>query len=67
MSGERLVRRAFIAASIILLLSGIMDLAVYMISRFHAPAWALGASWIAMAIMLLAAEKALRTRRGLKG
>ena len=53
------IRRVFFIASLILLLSGFMDFIAYLLSGFHAPAWVLGASWIAMGLILLAVERTL--------
>lgn len=32
--------------------SGILDITVYLLDGYHAPAWALGISWIAVAVLL---------------
>jgi len=51
MKPENLSRTLRIA-SVILAISGFLDLALYFLENFHAPSWVLGVSWLAIAILV---------------
>jgi len=46
------LNRTLRIASVILAISGFLDLALYFLENFHAPSWVLGVSWLAIALLL---------------
>ena len=48
----RKLSRTLRIGALALAVSGILDIAVYLLANYHAPSWALGVSWIAMAALL---------------
>ncbi|MEM0488663.1 MAG: hypothetical protein QW707_05610 [Candidatus Bathyarchaeia archaeon] len=50
---ERL-NKVFKVAGYLMIFNALMDLAIYVLFGYHAPAWVLSVSWLSMAIIFLA-------------
>ena len=50
----RMLNKVLRLAGYLMLLNAMMDLAVYILLGYHAPAWILSVSWLSMAMIFLA-------------
>lgn len=48
------MKAVFKVSAIVLAFSGVMDLAVYLLYNYHAPAWVLGVTWLSLSALMAA-------------
>ena len=57
---RKILNRTLKIGSVILLISGVLDITIFLLFKYHAPSWVLGITWISMAALLLAISKMLQ-------